>query len=63
MKAITSRSKSATQETLPLAHDRTVLASRVVRTGAVIGAVGGWLRAAGSFAPMLIGSADTRTWL
>ena len=38
-------------------------ASRVVRTGAVIGVIGGGLRAAGSFAPKFIVSDDMRTWL
>jgi hypothetical protein len=38
-------------------------ASRGVRTGAVIGTVGGALRAAGSFAPRLIAADDARTWL
>jgi hypothetical protein len=38
-------------------------ASRAIRTGAVIGTVGGALRAAGSFAPRLIASDDARTWL
>jgi hypothetical protein len=38
-------------------------ASRGIRTGAVIGTVGGALRAAGSFAPTLIASDDARTWL
>lgn len=38
-------------------------ASRAVRTGAVIGTVGGALRAAASFAPSLIASDDARTWL
>jgi hypothetical protein len=38
-------------------------ASRGIRTGAVIGTVGGGLRAAGSFAPRLIASDDARTWL
>jgi hypothetical protein len=38
-------------------------ASRAIRTGAVIGTVGGALRATGSFAPRLIASDDARTWL
>ena len=38
-------------------------ASGGIRTGAVIGTVGGALRAAGSFAPRLIASDDARTWL
>ena len=38
-------------------------ASRAIRTGAVIGTVGGALRAAGSFAPRLITSDNARTWL
>jgi hypothetical protein len=38
-------------------------ASRGIRPGAVIGTVGGALRAAGSFAPMFIASDDARTWL
>lgn len=38
-------------------------ADRVVRTGAVLGVIGGVVRAAGSFAPMLIASDDARTWL
>jgi hypothetical protein len=38
-------------------------ASRGIRTGAVIGTVGGVLRAAGSFAPSVIASDDARTWL
>ena len=40
-----------------------MIASRVVRTGAVIGVIGGGLRAAGSFASRLIVSDDMRTWL
>jgi len=40
-----------------------MIASRVVRTGAVIGVIGGGLRAAGSFAATLIVSDDMRTWL
>jgi len=39
-----------------------MIASRVVRTGAVIGVIGG-LRAAGSFASRLIVPDDMRTWL
>jgi hypothetical protein len=35
----------------------------VVRTGAALAVVGGVLRAAGSFAPMLIASNDARVWL
>ncbi len=38
-------------------------ADRVVRVGAVLGVIGGGLRAAGSFAPTLIASNDVRTWL
>jgi hypothetical protein len=38
-------------------------ASRAIRTGAVMGTVGGALRATGSFAPRLIASDDARTWL
>jgi hypothetical protein len=38
-------------------------ARRGIRSGAVIGTVGGVLRAAGSFAPGLIASNDARTWL
>jgi hypothetical protein len=38
-------------------------ASRGIRMGAVIGTVGGVLRAAASFAPRLIASDDARTWL
>ena len=38
-------------------------ASRGIRTGAVVGTVGGAVRAAGSFAPRLIASDDARTWL
>jgi len=37
--------------------------SRGIRTGAVIGTVGGALRAAASFAPGLIASGAVRTWL
>lgn len=44
-------------------HNPTMSASRGIRTGAVIGTVGGALRAAGSFAPRLIASDDARTWL
>jgi len=40
-----------------------MIASRVVRTGAVIGVIGGGLRAAGSFASRLIVSDAMRTWL
>ncbi len=36
---------------------------RGIRIGAVIGVVGGAVRAAGSFAPMLIASDRARTWL
>lgn len=36
---------------------------RVVRAGAVLGIIGGGLRAAGSFAPTLLASDDARTWL
>ena len=38
-------------------------ASRGIRTGAVVGTVGGAVRAAGSFAPRLMASDDARTWL
>ena len=38
-------------------------ADKVVRAGAVLGVIGGVVRAAGSFAPMLIASDDARTWL
>jgi len=38
-------------------------ASRVIRTGALIGAVGGVIRAAGSFLSMLIESNDAQTTL
>jgi len=38
-------------------------ADKVVRAGAVLGVIGGAVRAAGSFAPMLIASDDARTWL
>jgi len=44
-------------------HNPTVSASRGIRTGAVVGTVGGAARAAGSFAPRLIASDDARTWL
>jgi hypothetical protein len=40
-----------------------VTANSVVRTGAVLGVVGGALRAAGSFAPTFIASNDARVWL
>ena len=40
-----------------------MIASRVVRTGAVIGVIGGGLRAAGSFASRLVVSDDILTWL
>jgi hypothetical protein len=40
-----------------------MIASRVLRTGAVIGVIGGGLRAAGSFASRLIVSDAMRTWL
>jgi len=40
-----------------------VTATGVVRTGAVLGVVGGALRAAGSFAPTLIASNNARVWL
>jgi hypothetical protein len=40
-----------------------MIARRVVRTGAVIGVIGGGLRAAGSFASRLVVSDDMRTWL
>ena len=36
---------------------------RVVRAGAMLGVIGGGLRAAGSFAPTLIAPNDARTWL
>lgn len=36
---------------------------RGIRTGAVVGTVGGAVRAAGSFAPRLIASDDARAWL
>jgi hypothetical protein len=38
-------------------------ADRAVRAGAVLGVIGGVVRAASSFAPMLIASDDVRTWL
>jgi len=38
-------------------------ADKVVRAGAVLGVIGGVVRAAGSFAPMLIASDDARTRL
>ena len=38
-------------------------ADKVVRAGAVLGVIGGVVRAAGSFAPLLIASDDARTWL
>jgi hypothetical protein len=44
-------------------HDLTMTAARLVRAGAVLGVIGGVVRAAGSFAPMLIASDDVRTWL
>jgi hypothetical protein len=44
-------------------HNPTMSASRGIRTGTVIGTVGGAVRAAGSFAPMLIASDDARTRL
>jgi hypothetical protein len=40
-----------------------MIASRVVRSGAVIGVIGAGLRAAGSFASKLIVSDDIRNWL
>jgi len=40
-----------------------VTADRVVRAGAILGVIGGGLRAAGSFAPTLIASDRARTWL
>jgi hypothetical protein len=48
---------------LCFAHNPIMIASRVVRTGAVIGVIGGGLRAAGSFASRLVVSDDMRTWL
>jgi hypothetical protein len=38
-------------------------ADKFVRAGTVLGVIGGVVRAAGSFAPMLIASDDARTWL
>src|SRR5262245_54913265 len=38
-------------------------ADKVVRAGAVLGVIGGVVRAAGSFAPMLIASDHARAWL
>ena len=38
-------------------------ADKVVRAGAVLGVIGGVVRAAGSFAPMLIASDHVRAWL
>ena len=40
-----------------------VAADKVVRAGAVLGVIGGGIRAAGSFAPTLIASEHARTWL
>jgi hypothetical protein len=37
--------------------------TRVLRAGAVLGVIGGAMRAAGSFAPALIASEQARTWL
>jgi hypothetical protein len=37
--------------------------TRVLRAGAVVGVIGGGIRAAGSFAPTLIASEQARTWL
>jgi hypothetical protein len=44
-------------------YTHAVDADPVVRAGAVLGVIGGTLRAAGSFAPTLIASDDARTWL
>lgn len=44
-------------------HSPIMIASRVVRTGAAVGVIGGGLRTAGSFAPLLIRSDDARTLL
>jgi len=38
-------------------------ADRAVRAGAVLGVIGGVVRAAASFAPIAIASDDVRTWL
>ena len=40
-----------------------MIATRVIRTGALIGVIGGGLRAAASFAPVLIVSDELQTWL